>query len=563
MRLPIRTAIVITMLVTVSPVALPEVASTRHNLSVSGPGAVKASTENEICVFCHTPHNASTAAQLWNRSASTATYVPYSSSTAKASPGQPTGSSILCLSCHDGTVALGNVLSRTTPIAMAGGLTTMPSGAGLIGTNLTHDHPFSFPYTSTLASQQGELADPASLRSEVRLDASGQLQCSTCHDPHDDRNGKFLVLANQGSALCTTCHTKASWSQSAHATSTATWNGQAPDPWPTSGLTTVAANACGNCHLSHAATGGPRLLPYATEEANCSSCHNAKVATQDVMAAFSSTSSHPIGSTTGVHDPAEQSLVTSRHVECADCHEPHSARANADAAQGALRNVRGINLAGAAIEPITRTHELCFRCHSDSPGLPAPRTARQIAQSNTRLEFQLGNPSFHPVGGAGRNADVPSLIAPWTTTSTMDCTDCHNNSASRTLGGSGADGPHGSSYRPLLNRNYITTDNTAESSAAYSLCYACHSRTSILNDASFGDHDKHIRGESTPCNVCHDPHGVSATQGTTTNNSHLINFDTSVVLPNSDGQLRFVDGGRFTGSCDLLCHGKNHRGENY
>ena len=29
---------------------------TMHNLSVSGPGGIKAVSEQEICVFCHTPH---------------------------------------------------------------------------------------------------------------------------------------------------------------------------------------------------------------------------------------------------------------------------------------------------------------------------------------------------------------------------------------------------------------------------------------------------------------------------------------------------------------------------
>ncbi|VAX15466.1 Cytochrome c family protein, partial [hydrothermal vent metagenome] len=35
-----------------------DVRNTKHNLSVSGPGTVKASTETRVCVFCHTPHQA-------------------------------------------------------------------------------------------------------------------------------------------------------------------------------------------------------------------------------------------------------------------------------------------------------------------------------------------------------------------------------------------------------------------------------------------------------------------------------------------------------------------------
>ena len=104
----------------------------------------------------------------------------------------------------------------------------------------------------------------------------------------------------------------------------------------------------------------------------------------------------------------------------------------------------------------------------------------------------------------------------------------------------------------------MTLDNTQESPSNYALCYNCHDRDSILNDESFPEHDKHIRGEDTPCNVCHDPHGISATQGNSVNNSHLINFDGSVVSPNGQGLLRFEDRGERAGSCDLSCHGEDH-----
>lgn len=109
----------------------------------------------------------------------------------------------------------------------------------------------------------------------------------------------------------------------------------------------------------------------------------------------------------------------------------------------------------------------------------------------------------------------------------------------------------------------MTIDNTPESAFNYALCYACHSRDSILADESFPEHDKHIRGENTPCNACHDPHGISATQGNDTNNSHLINFDVSIVSPNSNGQLDFVDEGDRAGSCNLSCHGEDHDNFNY
>ena len=69
--------------------------------------------------------------------------------------------------------------------------------------------------------------------------------------------------------------------------------------------------------------------------------------------------------------------------------------------------------------------------------------------------------------------------------------------------------------------------------------------------------------KQTPCNACHEPHGVSVTQGNSMNNSHLINFDTSIVSPNSSALLQFVDNGDKAGSCDLLCHGKEHNNLEY
>jgi len=538
------------------------VVDTRHNLSVSGPGGIRASSEDQVCIFCHTPHNSEPNSPLWNRASPGSNYVPYSSSTALASPGQPTGSSILCLSCHDGTIALGQVLSRPAPISMIGGITTMPTGAARLGTDLSDDHPISFNYTTTLASQRGELVNPGSLTGAVKLDKAGQMQCTSCHDPHNNSNGKFLVMQNSASALCRTCHVKNKWNETDHSTSSNTWNGVAPDPWTTTSATTVAGNACENCHTPHNAGGNQRILKYAAEEDNCYVCHNGHVDSKDVQGEFSKFSRHPIMDTQGVHDPGEQAVVNTRHVECQDCHNPHAANSG-----NPLNGVSGIGILGNNVAQVSGSHELCFRCHGDSQNKPAALTPRQIDQTNVRLEFNTNNPSFHPVAGSGKNPNVPSLIAPLSTSSQITCLDCHNNNANPSVG-SGPNGPHGSSYAPLLERRYVTTDNTSESASNYALCYKCHSRSSILGDQSFTLHDKHIRGERAPCNVCHDPHGVSATQGNSTNNSHLINFDTSVVSPNmmgggGGGGPTFTDNGTFAGSCTLSCHGRNHMNFSY
>src|SRR4029077_11329544 len=90
-----------------------DVRNTKHNLSASGPGTLKATTETQVCVFCHTPHGATQGVTpLWNRQLSSQTHTAYTSSSLDAnaiqgSLDQPGGSSKLCLSCHDGTLAIG------------------------------------------------------------------------------------------------------------------------------------------------------------------------------------------------------------------------------------------------------------------------------------------------------------------------------------------------------------------------------------------------------------------------------------------------------------------------
>ena len=77
------------------------VVDTVHNLSATGTGPVRAATEEEVCIFCHTSHSSTTVTQLWNRGMPAAVYQPYTSSTAVAQTGQPTGDTLLRLSCHD------------------------------------------------------------------------------------------------------------------------------------------------------------------------------------------------------------------------------------------------------------------------------------------------------------------------------------------------------------------------------------------------------------------------------------------------------------------------------
>ncbi|MDH5366688.1 MAG: cytochrome c3 family protein [Cyclobacteriaceae bacterium] len=177
-------------------------------------------TTGEMCVVCHTPHNSDVTvldAPLWNHQVSTVgDYALYSSATFDGTAlSQPDGSSKLCLSCHDGTVALENFGGVTTgtnfmPVARQMGDAGIAAG-DLVG--LSNDHPISFTWN---AADLGLWAttDPSGITGGTTiaadmLEGGTRMQCSSCHDVHNANSvAGLLVKDNTGSALCLTCHKK-------------------------------------------------------------------------------------------------------------------------------------------------------------------------------------------------------------------------------------------------------------------------------------------------------------------------------------------------------------------
>ncbi len=539
----------------------------RHNLSVSSPGPVHATTESDVCVFCHAPHGASaTDGPLWNHQMSAAAYTPYSSATLTAlnvTIGQPNGSSRLCLSCHDGTVALGLVGSRAGGISM--NTAAMPAGLDNLGTDLSSDHPVSFTYDAPLATAAGDLVDPGTLPPEVALDRNGQLQCTTCHDPHNNQYGSFLVRDNTGSALCLTCHTLPDWSGSAHAVSSkllpvalAVQVGPAKNGnlIKASVSASVAHTACASCHVPHAAGAKLELMRFSTPEKNCIDCHAGDGPGKNVSVDLKKLSAHPVSMEPDAHN-AREDLVNPpvRHVTCVDCHNPHASSGAPGAktqVAGALAGVAGVSAGGGRLPAVIHEYELCFRCHGDSAGRGPALVPRQFVQTNTRLEFNPGSTSFHPLESVGKNAGVPSLIPPLTTSSLVGCGDCHNNDQGSATGGAGANGPHGSAFAPLLERMLLLTDGSPYNPANFALCYKCHS-SSVVDSSlatSWPNHRTHIEDYKAACTTCHDSH--AATQ------PHLINFNTAYVQP-LHGVINYSSTGMNHGNCTLSCHGKDHK----
>jgi hypothetical protein len=146
---------------------------------------------------------------------------------------------------------------------------------------------------------------------------------------------------------------------------------------------------------------------------------------------------------------------------------------------------------------------------------------------------------------------VPSLRPEYTTASVIYCTDCHNSDDSVKAGGTGANGPHGSEYEPLLIACYKTRNPQPYFQDSYALCFRCHDQTIVLGgSSSFNKHAYHVIGQKIPCAVCHDPHGIPMVDGGTEQaNAHLINFDSTVVTSGTYNSL--------AKSCTVSCHPVN------
>lgn len=213
------------------------IATTPHNLSITGPGPIKAVSETQICVFCHTPHKADSSGPLWNRGlSSVANYIVPSSATLLSRPqNPPDGDSRLCLSCHDGTVAIGSVINlggAATTVSMqdsgTGALTAgklTPNAPTNFGTDLSGHHPVSIEVDPALITDKEAQCNsglvslkvcnptaPAKLLSTANLYGAGPhthrgVQCSSCHDAHEDPiPGTSKFLRTDQSTLCGLCH---------------------------------------------------------------------------------------------------------------------------------------------------------------------------------------------------------------------------------------------------------------------------------------------------------------------------------------------------------------------
>jgi predicted CXXCH cytochrome family protein len=206
-------------------------------------------TTGEICRPCHTPHVApyNSGALLWNHDVNmAATYTMYTAVHATANSGaggsssnpQLDTTSRLCLSCHDGAIAVDSYGGKTNGTLFMGSIaskygTGQDQIAGPSNNDLSADHPVGVGYPGLTATVSGS----GNITSESWSTATGfndptqatftsggvdglpavnlvplpnglvGVGCGTCHEPHDFTQ-LFVRMNNSGSALCLKCHNK-------------------------------------------------------------------------------------------------------------------------------------------------------------------------------------------------------------------------------------------------------------------------------------------------------------------------------------------------------------------
>ena len=223
--------------------AFAAITNSKHDLSSGSTAAVKSTGTDQICVFCHTPHKAQSTQVLWNHSASLNSAFSWGGVTQTSGgttlPTTLSTRSLRCLSCHDGSVALGDVTNfggaatnlpvSGTGVDSNGKLTDayyVVGGAGNMGGN----HPVGIPYpgqsgtyngintTVTSGGGTGYVAAAAitgSGTTTVKLFADATtpsvvgVECGSCHDVHNSQSlPSLLWKSNAASALCLSCHQK-------------------------------------------------------------------------------------------------------------------------------------------------------------------------------------------------------------------------------------------------------------------------------------------------------------------------------------------------------------------
>ncbi len=232
---------------------------THHDWSYSSAHAGKDYNGNVVglCTYCHTPHKALTTKLLWNQQLSTNTFSWTDATTTEAGTVLPSftgngysGPTAKCLSCHDGSQAVGdyNLFDETgEAVGLPRNATyhiLPPSLANIgYGGSMNGNHPVAAPYPqggvlnvynkvtngpgiifnqwqTTPVSPVRLYVDPTGTGTDIRTfnptdNGTGRagIECSSCHDPHNKLAVDDLFLlgtlsGNDTDYICLKCHIK-------------------------------------------------------------------------------------------------------------------------------------------------------------------------------------------------------------------------------------------------------------------------------------------------------------------------------------------------------------------
>ncbi len=205
----------------------------RTNAQIRGSAhdfSLKGWSDNEICKPCHTPHNAMLVevngylvGKLWNHA------LPAQNQIYKTLVGDlPRDDaldaySILCMGCHDGTVALDSYGGLSGSMFIGNANVGAPNPIReLLATDLTNDHPVGaggvWPepepsYLNPRNTWENQTFGNSRMGRLQPMLVDGQersvVSCATCHEPHR-RGGHndLLRIDNTASQMCLACHNK-------------------------------------------------------------------------------------------------------------------------------------------------------------------------------------------------------------------------------------------------------------------------------------------------------------------------------------------------------------------
>jgi predicted CXXCH cytochrome family protein len=259
-KLGIAAAAAVAILLPLAVTAATGIRNSRHDLSASsGTAGPKSATNTQLCIFCHTPHKAMSTTLLWNHTLTSQN--PTWQDATKTSKGTPLPTTLnvgtkRCLSCHDGSTAIGDVgnagngaagiIAVTgTDVDSVGKLTNANFQIGASG-NLSGTHPVGIAYPGSTGNYYGNVtgvsnaaaggyypsintgcanaglfcttaaaadgADGSKVKIFQDTGTGGGIgiECGSCHDTHNQYGNPNLTVVDNtnASGLCRSCHNK-------------------------------------------------------------------------------------------------------------------------------------------------------------------------------------------------------------------------------------------------------------------------------------------------------------------------------------------------------------------